>query len=124
MWLVMRGAMAARVRCLHRTYYLPSMAGIATAIYENEAVAAPFDAGPAAAGKDRRATRRHRTARRAPIRSRSRRSVKAYRLNGFLHRMIEPAHRARFLADPEAAFADAELTEDERDLVRRRDWRA
>ena len=37
--------------------------------------------------------------------------------------MVEPAHRARFLADPEGAFADAGLTEQERDLVRRRDWR-
>src|SRR5262249_4019110 len=51
------------------------------------------------------------------------RSVKAYRLNDFLHRLIDPAHRARFLTDPEAAFADAGLTEEERDLVRRRDWR-
>src|SRR5437016_277537 len=36
MWLVMRGAMAPRVKCLHRAYYLPSMAGIATAIYEDD----------------------------------------------------------------------------------------
>src|SRR6185369_6668489 len=37
-----RGAMSKRVRCLHRTYYLPSMAGIATAIYEDvDAVADP-----------------------------------------------------------------------------------
>ena len=51
------------------------------------------------------------------------RSVKAYRLNKFLHDMIDPAHRQRFLADPEASFAEAGLTEEERDLVRRRDWR-
>ena len=37
--------------------------------------------------------------------------------------MIEPAHRSAFLADPEAAFEAAGLTEEERDLVRRRDWR-
>jgi gallate dioxygenase len=42
----------------------------------------------------------------------------------FLHRMIEPAHRQRFLADPEAAFAESGLTEEEREMVRRRDWRA
>ena len=64
MWLVMRGAMAARVRCLHRTYYLPSMAGIATAIYENEPVAAPFDRGARAAREDRRTDGRRGTARR------------------------------------------------------------
>ncbi|MEK7694415.1 MAG: gallate dioxygenase, partial [Pseudomonadota bacterium] len=33
MWMVMRGAMSIRVRCLHRDYYLPSMTGIAVAVY-------------------------------------------------------------------------------------------
>ena len=33
MWLVMRGALTPRVRKLHQSYYLPSMTGIATAIY-------------------------------------------------------------------------------------------
>jgi len=36
MWLIMRGAMTTRIRRLHRTYYLPSMTAIATAIYEND----------------------------------------------------------------------------------------
>ena len=36
MWLTMRGALSANVVCKHRSYYLPSMAGIATAIYEGE----------------------------------------------------------------------------------------
>ena len=34
MWLTMRGALSANVQCKHRSYYLPSMTGIATAIYE------------------------------------------------------------------------------------------
>src|SRR5215471_4824066 len=33
-WLTMRGALSASVHCKHRSYYLPSMTGIATAIYE------------------------------------------------------------------------------------------
>jgi gallate dioxygenase len=36
-------------------------------------------------------------------------SVRAYRLNRFLHRLIELANRRCFLADPEAAFAGSEL---------------
>jgi gallate dioxygenase len=52
------------------------------------------------------------------------RSVKAYRLNAFLHRLVEPEYRQRFLADPEPMFAEAQLTEQERDMLRRRDWRA
>jgi hypothetical protein len=34
MWLTMRGALSASVECKYRSYYLPSMTGIATAIYE------------------------------------------------------------------------------------------
>jgi gallate dioxygenase len=49
-------------------------------------------------------------------------SVKAYRLNKYLHAMTDPEHRDRFLADPEASFAEAGLTEEESDLIRNRDW--
>jgi gallate dioxygenase len=52
------------------------------------------------------------------------RSVKAYRLNHFLHRLTEADFRRRFLADPEALFAAADLPEEEREMLRRRDWRA
>jgi gallate dioxygenase len=38
--------------------------------------------------------------------------------------LIDPAHRAAFLADPEALFEKAGLTESERDMIRRLDWRA
>jgi gallate dioxygenase len=123
MWLVMRGAMSPRLKRLHRTYYLPSMAGIATAIYENETDAVSAD--------EVRATLQRKGAQTKGVELLTgtypftlATSVKAYRLNDFLHRMIEPAHRARFLADAESAFAEAALSEEERDLVRRRDWRA
>jgi gallate dioxygenase len=121
MWLVARGALSSGVRKLHQTYYLPSMTGIATAIYENEAAPLPDSAV---------ATHRQQMAH--ELRGADRlegsylftleRSVKSYRLNRFLHRLIDPDHRACFLADPEAAFATAGLTEQERDLMRRRDW--
>jgi len=51
------------------------------------------------------------------------RSVRTYRINDYLHRMVEPAHRQRFMSDPEGSFADADLSDAERDLIRRRDWR-
>ncbi len=50
------------------------------------------------------------------------RSAKALRLNRFLHSLTKPERRKVFLADPEAAMHD--LTETERDMVRRLDWRA
>ncbi|MNE86668.1 Gallate dioxygenase [compost metagenome] len=37
--------------------------------------------------------------------------------------MIEPAWRLRFLEAPEALFEEAGLSEEERELLRRRDWR-
>ena len=40
---------------------------------------------------------------------------------GVLHALIE--HRKKFLADAEASFNEAGLTDEEKDLVRRRDWR-
>src|SRR5260221_11556327 len=51
------------------------------------------------------------------------RSVEKFRINDYLHRMVEPSHREAFLRDPEASFEAAALPEEERDLIRRRDWR-
>ncbi len=122
MWLVMRGALSANIKCLHRAYYLPSMTGIATAVYENEAVAPPADLDSE--------YRRHVDHQLAGAGALSgtypftlARSVEGFRLNTFLHDLIEPDKRARFLAEEEAAFAAANLSDEERDLVRRRDWR-
>src|SRR5882724_5362779 len=36
MWLIMRGALSARVKRLHSAYYLPSMTPIVTVIYEDD----------------------------------------------------------------------------------------
>ncbi|SIT43901.1 Protocatechuate 4,5-dioxygenase (fragment) [Paraburkholderia ribeironis] len=41
----------------------------------------------------------------------------------YLHRMVEPDHREAFVRDPEASFEAAGLSDEERDLIRRRDWR-
>ena len=126
MWLVMRGALSANVRKVHQTYYLPSMAGIATAIYENEADGLPAEVAAGIAARQREHIGRQlRGIEDLPgtypfTQARSR---KGYRLNKFLHAMIHPEHRRRFLDDPEGAFEQAQLTAEERDLVRRRDWR-
>ncbi|MDN7457811.1 gallate dioxygenase [Burkholderia cenocepacia] len=121
MWLTMRGALPAGVVCRHRSYYLPSMTGIATAVYE-----------PADTEVDEAAAERHRQRIAAELAGVEQlpgtypftieRAVRAYRINDYLHRMIEPAHRAQFLSDPEASFAAADLSTEERDLIRRRDW--
>jgi gallate dioxygenase len=120
MWLVMRGALSPKVKKLHQSYYLPSMTAIATAIYENdEALPAP---GPA--------YREHINHELAGIEKLPGtypytldRSVKAYRLNKFLHSLTNPEWRAKFRADRESLFAQSGLTEEEKRLVRDLDWR-
>jgi len=122
MWLTMRGALPATITCRHRSYYLPSMTGIATAIYEG------MDDAPDA---DAAARQREHAAHELDGVERLQgtypftleRSVEAYRINDYLHRMIEPAHREAFLRDPETSFEAAGLSAEERDLIRRRDWR-
>lgn len=121
MWLVMRGAMAPKIRKLHQSYYLPSMTGIATAIYEDDA---PLPAAPDAAYQ---AHVNHQLAGVEALEGTYpftlERSVKGYRLNKFLHSLIEPAWRAKFRTDQEALFEEAGLTAEERALVRTLDWR-
>ena len=123
MWLVMRGALSANVKCLHRTSYLPSMTGIATAIYENQAVE-PM----ANVDDDYRRHVGHQLAGAGALEGTYpftlARSVKTFRINKFLHDLIEPEKRAVFLADEEKACLDASLSAEEQDMLRRRDWRA
>ncbi|HEX5106831.1 MAG TPA: gallate dioxygenase [Vicinamibacterales bacterium] len=122
MWLVMRGAMSTNIRKLHQSYYLPSMTGIATAIYEND------DCAQSGADPSYLEHINHQLAGAERIEGSYpftlERSVKAYRLNKFLHRLIEPAWRARFRTAQEALFEEAQLTDEERTLVRNLDWRS
>ena len=123
MWLVMRGALASQVRCRHRAYYLPSMTGIATAIWEP---ALPQQTAPAQIA-------RHRARIGAQLQGAEalagtypftlQRSVQAYRLNKFLHALVAPGIRERFRADQDGLMREAGLTEQEQTLVRTRDWR-
>jgi gallate dioxygenase len=123
MWLIMRGALTQKVKRLHQTYYLPSMTPIASLILENdrdETAGEPVEAYRERVGRELAGVERLEGTYPFTIE----RSVKAYRLNEFLHSLIEPARRRQFLVDPEPLFAEAGLTAQERDMVRRRDWRA
>lgn len=121
-WLIMRGALSATVEQRHYDYYLPSMTGIATLLLENRDRPVPAEVnarhlahiGHQLAGAEQLEGTYPFTLER---------SARGYRLNKFLHRMIEPAWRARFLQEPEAMYEEAGLSEEERDLLRRRDWR-
>ncbi|HET9219334.1 MAG TPA: gallate dioxygenase, partial [Terriglobia bacterium] len=109
MWLIMRGALSGEVKKLHQSYYLPSMTALATAVYE--------DTGKAPEPASVQAFREHMSYETAGAEKLEgtypftlERSVKAYRLNKFLHRLVEPGFRERFLTEPEATFEEAQLT--------------
>ena len=125
MWLIMRGALSASVKKIHQSYYLPSMTGIATAIYENQ------DTDLSEEKREQRLAqhRQHMQSELAGVGDipgthpfTHAASIKAYRINKFLHSLIKPENRKRFLEDQEASFVEAKLTEQEADLIRRRDW--
>jgi gallate dioxygenase len=120
MWLVMRGAMPARLRKLHQSYYLPSMTGIATAIYEAEDESPQQDTGEYLAFCNRQLAGLEALPGTHPFTLEQ--GVGAYRLSKFLHGLVDPQRRARFKADEESEYASAGLSEEERRLVRTRDW--
>lgn len=120
MWLIMRGALSRRVRRVHRDYCLPSMTAIATVIFEN--LAEPAQAK--AEAQRRRIA--HELAGVGKIEGTYpftlEVSHRAYRLNDFLHRLVEPAHRERFLNDTRKLYDEFGITREERRLVDARDW--
>ena len=101
MWLIMRGALSASVKVVHKSYYLPSMAGIATAIFEHQPD--PFSQRER---QDHLAHMHHQLKGVETLKGTYpytlERSHKAYRMNKFLHRLTKPEYRDRFLAKENA----------------------
>ena len=122
MWLVMRGALSANVKKLHQAYYLPSMTGIATLILENQSREAPYDVQQRQRDK---IAQQMAGVEKLPgtYPFTQARSLKALRINRFLHRLIQPAWRERFLTDQHALFAENKLTGEEQQLLRELNWR-
>jgi len=121
MWLIMRGALSDTVTRVHRSTYLPSVTNIATVVFE--------DRGEAPSAAEIEAYRKHMNYQLAGAEKLEgtypftlEKSLEAYRVNDFLHRLIIPEHRERFLADPEALFAAFDLSEEERAMIRDRKW--
>ena len=121
MWLIMRGALSDKVRKVHSATYAPSATNIATLVFED------LDGEPDKGEIE--AYRAHIGYELAGAETLTgtypfslERSVKNFRMNDFLHRLIVPAHRKRFLADFEGLADEYQLTEEERTLIRERKW--
>ncbi|MDH4072315.1 MAG: gallate dioxygenase [Gammaproteobacteria bacterium] len=120
MWLIMRGALSDEVRCVHRAYCLPSMTAIGTIIYENKSDPArsEIDAQRERIGRQLAGAEKLSGSHLFTLEA----SHRAYRLNGFLRRLVIPEHRRRFLEDAQALYDEFGLTAEERKLVDERDW--
>ncbi len=122
MWLIMRGALSSQLKKIHQTYYLPSMAGLSTVIFENQAATA-------SANQIQRQIKQinhqldgiEQLSGTYPFTLEK--SVKTFRLNQYLHDMVHPHHRAVFKENEELSFTQAGLIEFEKKLIRHRDWR-
>jgi gallate dioxygenase len=121
MWLVGRGMLSASVTLKHRSYYLPSMTAIATMVLENQAEPlSKREAAKARAKASEQLDGIEELTGTYPFDLE--RSVTHYKLNKFLHDLVIPEHRAAFMADPEALFEEWGLPENERAMIRNRDW--
>lgn len=121
MWLIMRGALSQDVTLVHKQTYAPSMTNIATLVFEDqggEPDAAQVQAHRKHIGHELEgAGALHGTYPFTHARSHAN-----LRLNAFLHDLVQPAHRARFVHDFEALASERGLTDEEKDLVRNRRW--
>ncbi len=122
MWMLMRGALSEKVEKLHQSYFLPSMTAIAAMLFKDLGDATP----PAESDEELRERIMRDLAPAAGLEGTYpftiARSVKGYRINHFLHRLIEPAFRKRFIEDQEGLFAESDLTDEEKELIRSRNW--
>jgi len=121
MWLIMRGALSEQVKLVHKATYAPSVTNICTLVFEDQGAA------PDAAAVD--AYRAHIGYELAGAGTLTgtypfthARSHANLRLNTFLHDLVKPAHRARFVDDFEALASERGLSDEEKDLVRGRQW--
>ncbi|CAE6932315.1 gallate dioxygenase [Vibrio sp. B1FLJ16] len=121
MWLIMRGALSDKVNKVHSASYLPSMTNIATVIYE--------DLGDTPTESEVEQYLKHVNHELVGVEKLEgtypfdlERAHNAYRLNDFLHRLIEPEHRERFKSEPQALFEEFSLTAEEQTMVKELQW--
>ncbi|WP_374356422.1 gallate dioxygenase [Limnohabitans sp.] len=121
MWLIMRGALSDQVKLVHKQTYAPSMTNIATLVFEDQG-----GEPDAAAVAEHRKHMGHELEGAGSLHGTypftHARSHANLRINGFLHDLVKPAHRARFVSEFEALAIEHGLSEEEKDLIRNRKW--
>ncbi len=121
MWLIMRGALSDQVQLVHKQTYAPSVTNIATLVFDDLG-----GAPDAVAAQAHRAHMGHELEGAEALAGTypftHARSHANLRINRFLHALVRPEHRARFVNDFEALASEHGLTEEEKDLIRNRKW--
>lgn len=121
MWLIMRGALSDQVKLVHKQTYAPSMTNIATLVFEDQG-GEPDAASVAEHRKHIGHELEGAGALHGTYPFTHARSHSNLRINGFLHDLVKPAHRARFVSDFEALATEHGLSGEEKDLIRNRKW--
>ena len=121
MWLIMRGALSEQVSLVHKKTYAPSVTNIATLVFED--LGGEPDAAAVAAHRQHIGHELEGAgALQGTYPFTHARSQANLRINRFLHALIRPEHRARFVHDFEALASEHGLSEEEKDLIRGRKW--
>jgi gallate dioxygenase len=121
MWLIMRGALSDRVQLVHKQTYAPSVTNIATLVFED--LGGAPDPAAVAAHREHMAHELEGAAALAGTYPFTHaRSHANLRINRFLHALTRPEHRQRFVNDFEALATEHGLSEEEKALIRDRQW--
>ena len=121
MWLIMRGALSDKVNLVHKHTYAPSMTNIATLVFEDQG-GEPDSAAVKAHREHMSYELEGAEALQGTYPFTHSRSNSNFRINRFLHALIRPEHRARFVSDFEALATEHGLNDEEKDIIRNRKW--
>lgn len=121
MWLIMRGALSDQVKLVHKQTYAPSVTNIATLVFE--------DQGPEMTSEEVNAHLSHIGHELEGVSNLKgtypfthARSNANLNINSFLHDLVKPVHRARFLNDFDSLAKEYSLTNEEKALIQDRQW--
>jgi gallate dioxygenase len=120
-WLIMRGALSDNVKLVHKQTYAPSVTNIGTLVFEDQGGEPDQDSiAEHRLHMNRELDGAEKLSGTYPFtHSRSHANL---RINSFLHDLVKPDHRAKFISNFDELAGEFNLTDEEKDLIRNRKW--